>query len=116
MSVDYSRASIVELEAQVLEMGSLLLAADEEGGVSGEGRWCEVIHKAMHELLRRGKAGEKVVSRLLTHSNAEVILAAASAALDARFDVVTAKSALEALTKSRTGNGWPAEYARKLTC
>src|SRR5436190_8058406 len=114
MSVDLSKVAISELEARVLEAGEVLLAADEEGGIGREeARWDELIHGATRELLRRGTEGETVVSRILDHSNPEVVLTAASIALAAKFDILRARSALQKMCASRAGCGWPAHYAQK---
>jgi hypothetical protein len=110
---DPSKAPIAELESNILEAGEFLLAADEVGGAVGESHWDFLIANSSRELLRWGTEGEKVIATMLTHPNAEVILAAAAAALEADFQTSDAKLALQKLVSSSVGNGWPAHYARK---
>jgi hypothetical protein len=110
---DLSKTPVAQLEANVLEAGNFLLAADEEGGADGESRWDFLIVNSSRELLRRGPEGENVIASMLIHSNAEVILAAAAAALEADFQTSDAKLALQKLVSSSVAHGWPAHYARK---
>jgi hypothetical protein len=114
MKEDFTKLPIVELERRVLAAGEFLFAADLEGGVEGEVEWLGVINRTMRELLSRGSEGESTVSRLLTSSNPEVALSAASVALDAGLDSSQARATLKKLMASSTANGWPAHYATKV--